>query len=115
MDTSETDFLMHIDAAITVCDRDFTVLYMNEKAARSFEAEGGRDLVGKSLVACHKPESVGKMKKILEGGIPNVYTISKKGVKKLIWQAPWTKDGEIAGLVELSIPLPETMPHYERD
>jgi isocitrate dehydrogenase (NAD+) len=39
------------------------------------------------------------MERILETGVPNIYTIEKKGIKKLIYQAPWRKDDEIAGLV----------------
>ena len=55
-----------------------------------------------------------KMKKIIATGEPNVYTISKNGMKKIIWQGTWEKDGQVAGLVEISIPLPESMPHYDR-
>ncbi|MFA6365933.1 MAG: PAS domain-containing protein [Candidatus Hydrogenedentales bacterium] len=103
-----------IDAAITVCDADLRLLYMNEKAAITFGGRGPGPLVGSSLVDCHKPQSVEKMKAILASGQPNVYTISKNGVRKLIWQGPWEKDGEIGGLVEISIPLPDSMPHYDR-
>jgi len=44
-----------------------------------------------------------------------VYTIQKSGVKKLIYQAPWFQEGKYAGFVELSLPIPETMPHFDRD
>jgi len=43
-----------------------------------------------------------------------VYTIEKKGIKKLIYQAPWYENGEFSGVVELSIPIPFEMPHYIR-
>ena len=103
-----------IDAAITVCDADLRLLYMNEKSRLTFGGKDSGPLVGTSLVDCHKPQSVEKMKKILASGQSNVYTISKNGAKKLIWQAPWEKDGKIGGLVEISIPLPEDIPHYDR-
>jgi len=109
------DAIDAIGAAVSVCDIDLTLLYMNEKSAAAFEASGGSSLIGKNLADCHMPESVEKMKEILASGKPNVYTISKKGVKKLIWQGPWEKDGKVGGLVEISMPLPETMPHYNRD
>jgi hypothetical protein len=49
-------------------------------------------------------------------GAANIYTIQKKGRKKLICQVPWfQQDGSVGGLVELSIPLPEEMPHFNRD
>ena len=104
-----------IDAAVTVCDSDLKILYMNEKSAASFETSGGASLIGKNLVDCHRPESVEKMRHIIVSGKPNVYTISKHGAKKLIWQGTWEKDGKVAGLIEISMPLPETMPHYFRD
>jgi hypothetical protein len=44
----------------------------------------------------------------------NTYTVEKGKVKKLIHQAPWYKDGRFAGLVELSIVLPENMAHHVR-
>lgn len=113
-DLSLEDFLGAIDGAITVCDADLNLLYMNEKSKATFGGPGGAPAVGDNLAGCHNPASVEKMRAILAGGRPNVYTISKGGVRKLIWQAPWTRDGAIAGLVEISLPLPTSMPHYDR-
>jgi hypothetical protein len=44
----------------------------------------------------------------------NVYTIEKNGVKKLIYQSPWYKDGEYAGFVEISLEIPLEIPHFVR-
>jgi hypothetical protein len=52
---------------------------------------------------------------MLKTGLPNVYTIQKGGVKKLIYQSPWFIGGNYAGFVELSLPIPEQMPHFNRD
>ncbi len=38
----------------------------------------------------------------------------KTGVKKLIFQAPWTENGEYRGFLELSLVLPQMMPHFIR-
>jgi hypothetical protein len=103
-----------IDVAITICDADLKLLYMNEKSLQSFGGKDGAPQVGSNLAGCHKPRSVEKMKEILASGQPNVYTITKNGVKKLIWQGIWEKDGRTAGLVEISIQLPDQMPHYDR-
>jgi hypothetical protein len=46
---------------------------------------------------------------------PNVYTIEKAGVKKLVYQAPWYQDGVYAGVVELAVEIPFKMPHFVRD
>ncbi len=44
----------------------------------------------------------------------NIYSIEKNGVKKLIFQSPWFKNGEYAGFVELSLEIPFEMPHFVR-
>lgn len=51
---------------------------------------------------------------MLAAGEANVYTIEKDGVKKLIYQAPWYRDGAYAGFVELSLVVPAAMPHFVR-
>jgi hypothetical protein len=103
-----------IDAAVTICDANFIILYMNGKSALTFADEGGASLVGSSLIACHKPASVAAMRKILESGLPNVYTISKQGRKKLIWQGVWKSGNAVGGLVEVAMPIPDSMPHFDR-
>ncbi len=108
------DWALEFPGAVTVCDRDYTVLYMNDKAAKTFEKWGGAALLGKSLRDCHKASSMETMDRILATGSPNVYTIEKEGVKKIIYQAPWRKEGKIAGLVELSLEIPAEMPHFVR-
>lgn len=87
---------------------------MNEKSAESFNGNSGSDLIGKSLYDCHSPSSCEIIKDLLASGKSNIYTIEKNGRKKLICQAPWYSDGHIAGLVEISIILPEDMPHFIR-
>lgn len=100
-----------IGASVTVCDADMKLLYMNDKSRLSF---GETPALGSSLVDCHKPGSVKIMQTILDSGKPHTYTITKRGVKKIIWQAPWKEKGKIAGLVEISIEIPETLPHFDR-
>ncbi len=46
---------------------------------------------------------------------PNHYTISKGGQKKIIHQIPWYREGAFAGFVEISIPIPDTLLHFDRD
>jgi hypothetical protein len=41
--------------------------------------------------------------------------IEKAGIRKLIHQIPWYKDGIFSGVVELSFVLPEALPHFVRD
>lgn len=51
---------------------------------------------------------------MLEMQKKNIYTIEKDGVKKLIYQSPWYKDGQYAGFVELALEIPFEMPHFVR-
>ena len=103
-----------LPASITVCDREGTILDMNERACRTFEKDGGRGLVGKNILECHPEPARAKLKGMLGSGKPNCYTIEKNGVRKMIFQAPWFEKGECRGLVELSFEIPEKMSHFVR-
>jgi transcriptional regulator with PAS, ATPase and Fis domain len=101
--------------AVTVCDTNGIVLDMNRKSEKTFQSDGGRALIGKSLLDCHSPASREMIRKMLQNGASNTYTIEKAGVKKLIHQMPWFENGAVAGLVEFSIEIPAIMPHFNRD
>ncbi|MFH2094091.1 MAG: diguanylate cyclase, partial [Bacteroidota bacterium] len=68
-----------------------------------------------SLYEFHGERASGMIRQMLSEDSSNSYTIEKAGVKKLIHQSPWYKDGKVAGLVELSIVLPLKMPHFVRE
>jgi hypothetical protein len=110
----EGAWVRELNAAITVCDRDGVILEMNDRACISNEKDGGRALVGTSLLGCHPEPSRTKLVELLGSRQLNVYTIEKDGVKKLIYQAPWFRFGEYQGIVELSLPIPFEMPHFLR-
>ena len=101
--------------AVTVCDERGILLAMNEKAAQAFSEDGGRALIGTSVLDCHPEPARSRLADLLENPRTHVYTIEKKGVKKLIYQAPWHRDGRFAGLVELSLEVPFETPHFVRD
>lgn len=101
-----------MNCAVTVCDKDGVILFMNEKSRKTFEKDGS--LIGKNLFDCHKPKSIEKIKELLATGGTNTYTIEKNGVKKIIYQTAWKRQGVVAGLVEISIVLPDEIPHYIR-
>jgi transcriptional regulator with PAS, ATPase and Fis domain len=109
------DYLKEVNVALTVCDLNGIILYMNEKAQKTFSAYGGAQLIGKSLFDCHKPSSVAKIKELLANNSTNAYTISKNGIKKLIYQTPWYENEQIAGLCEYSLEISEAMPHFIRN
>lgn len=108
------EWLEQLPCAVTVCDRNYTILYMNGKAAEVSSKEGGKALVGKSLMDCHPPQAQEKLRKVMASGRPNVYTVEKRGAKKLVYQCHWKKGRRTAGLVELSFELPSDMPNFVR-
>jgi len=110
------DWIKEAPIAVTVCDGKGTITEMNLKAGKTFEKYGGTGLIGADLLNCHPEPSKTKLKAMLTApaGPVNAYTIEKNGVKKLIYQFPFQKDGKPAGLVELSIELPFDMPHFIR-
>lgn len=101
-----------MNCAVTVCDTEGVILYMNDKAKATFSKHG--DLVGKSLMGCHSERSKEIIRRLLETGGVNAYTIEKQGVKKMIYQTAWREEGVVRGLVEISMEIPEEMPHYVR-
>jgi transcriptional regulator with PAS, ATPase and Fis domain len=105
-----TDF----PGSITVCDLQGIVLEMNEKAAEIYERYGGKKLIGKSLMPCHPELAQSRLHRLLETGESNVYTTEKNGIKKIIYQAPWYRDGQRMGMVELALEIPLNPPHFIR-
>jgi hypothetical protein len=99
---------------ITVCDAAGVLLEMNDHAAETFAADGGRRLVGSNLLDCHPGPSRDKFQELLATGKSNVYTIVKDGRKKLVYQSPWYENGEYRGLVEVALVLPDEVPEFGR-
>lgn len=108
------DWLKEITAAVTVCDNQGIIVYMNEKSEQVFENDGGKDLIGRSLFDCHPEPAALKVKELLSNGSTNVYTIEKNGKKKIIYQSPWRNEKIIGGMIEISIELPNEMNHFIR-
>lgn len=96
-----------LTCAVTICDADGKIIFMNEKSRATFGHHG--DLIGKNLFDYHQPESQAKIRHMLATGEDNTYKVVKNGISKLIHQTPWRIDGKIAGMVELSIILPPDM------
>jgi hypothetical protein len=109
----DLNFLDKLDIAITVCDEQGIITYMNDKSALTFQNDGGKDLLNTDLHRCHPDDANLQINNMIENGTPNIYTIEKKGVKKLICQCPYP-NGDKFGLIELSIELPPDMKHFIR-
>lgn len=103
------DFFQTVKVSITVSDREGKLVYMNDASQAVFG-----DKVGQNMMPCHQARSQEIIRQLLENGETHAYTIEKGEVHKMIYQAPWYKDGEVAGLVEFSMVIPAEMPHYVR-
>ncbi|MBN2681096.1 MAG: PAS domain S-box protein [Bacteroidales bacterium] len=115
MNLINLDIFSESDLAITACDKNFIIIYMNEKAKKTFANYGGENLIGRSLLECH-PESARKMlKEFMLTGEKNSYTIEKNGIKKIILQRPWFTNSELMGYLEFSFEIPFEMNHFVRN
>jgi len=108
------DWMYEFPSAITVCDDQGIIIYMNNKSILTFEKEGGDKLIGKSLIDCHPEPAKSKLLELLDNHKSNVYTIEKNNIKKLIYQSPWYEKGKYMGLVEQSFEIPFDLPHFKR-
>lgn len=103
------DLLDDITAAVTVCDAQGTIVYMNDRSAEVFASDGGRALLGSNIYDCHPEPARSTLKELMESGRTNVYTIEKNGRRKIIFQSPCH-----GGMAEISFELPEEMRHFIR-
>ena len=113
--SDEGFWLEDFPVAITVTGADGTILSMNARSRKSFEKEGGGALVGRSVFDCHPEPARTKTVALFEGRMASHYTVRKNGQRKIIHQIPWSRDGAFAGFVEIGIPIPDELPHFDRD
>ena len=110
----DNSWIDEFPGAVTVCDKIGIILAMNQKAAETFQDDGGLSLIGKNALDCHPEPSRSKFVEMMSNHQVNVYTIEKRDKKKLIYQAPWFHNGVFGGIVELSLEIPSGMPHFVR-
>ena len=108
------DWAKEFNGAVTVCDVNGTITYMNDKAIKTFEKEGGDKLLGTNVLDCHPEPSKTILKKLMDEQKKNVYTIEKNGIKKLIYQSPLYKNDVYSGFIEISLEIPFEMPNFIR-
>lgn len=111
---SEFRWAEELEVAVTAADRHGTIVYMNRRAKEVFTSSGGGDLVGKSLFDCHPGDSQAKLRALYDGQRANHYTIRKRGQNKIIHQLPRLEGGVFNGYVEISVPIPDELPHFDR-
>jgi transcriptional regulator with PAS, ATPase and Fis domain len=90
---------------VTVCDKTGIIVYMNQASIDEFEPDGGKELLGKSLLDCHPEPARAKLTEMLAKQIPNTYISSSAGKQYFVHETPWFEDGEYKGFVEISIEI----------
>lgn len=101
------------DIAVTICDKEGKIIEMNGQS-REVNLKPGQDLIGKNVLDCHPEPARSLLEHLMTHEEKHVYTITKGSRKKLIYQIPWYQEGDYAGFIELSMIIPEEMPHYIR-
>ena len=85
-------------ASVVLCDLDHTILYMNPAAIRNYAKHGGAQLIGRSLLNCHNPNSNNRIQEVVDWFASN----------------PEHADGTLVGYYEKhEYRNPETMPRYD--
>lgn len=92
-------------AAVVICDLTHEIIYMNPAAVHNYEKWGGDMLIGKSLLACHNPESGEKIQKVLDWFAADeshniVYTYHNEKQNKDVYMVALRDEGKLIGYYE---------------
>ena len=83
------DWIVKPDGNLIVSNAEGMIIYLNETAIGNYHKDGGATLIGKNLMDCHNENSRRIILEIMTTHQKNVYTIDKRGKRKIIYQAPW--------------------------
>ena len=67
-----------VEGAVTVCDLNGIITYMNESSKKQFAKYGGESLIGQNLLDCHPEPSRSKLAEMLKTPTTNCYISEKK-------------------------------------
>lgn len=112
MERQTFDYLENVGISATVCDKDGVVVYQNATA----RVNDG-NAVGRNMLNCHSAKTKEKIRHMLSTGQGNTYAIIKNGKREIVHHLPWFEKpgGEVAGLIEMVIPIPDEYPTFNRD
>lgn len=91
--------------AVVICNVQHEIIYMNPAAITNYAKWGGQELIGKSLLKCHNPESVKKIEKIVEWFKTSeehnlVYTFYNEKQNKDVYMVALRDEGKLIGYYE---------------
>jgi len=100
--------------AITVCNSEGIILYMNRKACEIYSESGGKGLIGRNLLECHRGAVLDKLRNVFKSRTVNCYMIEKGESKKMVYQTPWYENDTYMGYIEFIMEIPDYIPKYKR-
>ena len=74
----QINWTKEINTTITVCDENGIIVYLNDKAWKEYEEEGGKKLIGTKLLDCHPEPHKTKLKELMSSKNESCYTIVKE-------------------------------------
>ena len=111
----------HDRCPVVICNLEHKILYMNPAAIDSYAKWGGGGLIGTSLLDCHHPESVEKIKRVTEWFAADeshnmVYTFHNEKQNKDVYMVALRDNGRLIGYYEKhEYRSAETMEKYDMD
>ncbi len=91
---------------IVICGLDHKIIYMNDSAIKRYSQYGGEDLLGTSLLGCHKKESAALIERVVswfsESSDNNMIFTSRNDIenKDVYMVALRSTNGELIGYYE---------------
>ena len=82
-----------IPAAVTVTDAEGIIVAMNDASKTTFAADGGGDLIGRSVFDCHPEPALTRTRDLYRDRVPNHYTIEKDGRRRSSTRSPYSGRG----------------------
>lgn len=92
-------------AAVVICNLEHEILYMNPAAVSNYAKWGGDKLIGKSVLACHNPESQEKIAQVVKWFAEDenhnlVYTFHNEKQNKDVYMVALRDHGKLIGYYE---------------
>ena len=108
-------WLDEFPAVVTVCNLEGKIVYLNNKALKNFENDGGAALIGSDIFNCHPEPSRSKLRELMAKAGTNIYYTLKKGESHLIHQCPLYENGRYTWYAEFIFVIPEGTATHNRD
>ena len=89
-------------SSVVICNLNHELIYMNPAAVQNYENRGGDKLLGKSLLDCHNPESVEKIRQVVDWFAADeshniVYTFYNEKQNKDVYMVALRDGGKLIG------------------